>query len=237
MPGVIEGAVCASFCGAGALMAYGVRGRSATLFAPSVYRGPASRRALALTFDDGPSESTPELLEVLSVQNVPATFFQCGANVRRLPEIAREVVRRGHEIGNHSDTHPRFYFRKPAFIQEELERAQATIATTTGVSPALYRAPFGVRWPGMGAAQERLHLLGVMWTVIGRDWKLDTAAIVRQVLPKARNGAIICLHDGRELEARPQVARTIEAVRRLIPMLKAQGYRFETVSQLICPTN
>lgn len=234
--GVIEGAVCASFCG-GALMAYGVRGRSATLFAPSVYRGPAWRRALALTFDDGPSEATPVLLEVLSAHEVPATFFQCGKNVQRLPEVAREVVRRGHEIGNHSDTHPKFYFRKPAFIREELERAQETISGATGVSPTLYRAPFGIRWPGMRAAQERLHLLGVMWTVIGRDWKLDAAAIVRRVLARARNGAIICLHDGRELEARPAVEPTIEAVQRLIPMLKDRGYRFETVSQLICPKN
>lgn len=237
MAGVIEGTVCAAFCGAGALMAYGVRGRSATLFAPSVYRGPASKRSLALTFDDGPSESTPVLLEVLSAHSVAATFFQCGANVRRLPEIAREVVRRGHEVGNHSDTHPKFYFRRPEFIHEELSRAQEAIAETAGVSPALCRAPFGIRWPGMRAAQQRLHLLGVMWTVIGHDWKLDAPAVVRRVLPQVRNGAIICLHDGRELETRPAVESTIEAVRRLIPMLQAEGYRFETVSQLICPTN
>lgn len=233
----IEGAACAAFCGAGALMAYGVRGRSATLFAPSVYRGPASKHSLALTFDDGPSESTPELLEVLSTHGVPATFFQCGANVKRLPEVAQEVARRGHEVGNHSYTHPKFYFRRPEFIREELARAQETIEDTAGVSPALYRAPFGIRWPGMRAAQERLHLLGVMWTVIGRDWRLDAPAIVRRVLPEAANGAIICLHDGRTLEERPAVEPTIEAVRRLIPTLKAKGYCFETVSQLICPTN
>jgi len=237
MLGVVEGGVCAAFCGAGALMAYGVRGRSATLFAPSIYRGPAGTKALALTFDDGPSEHTSKLLEVLSSHNVPATFFQCGANVRRLPEMAREVVRRGHEVGNHSYSHPRFYFRKPEFIREELARAQETIEQTTGATPALYRAPFGIRWPGMRAAQERLGLLGVMWTVIGCDWRLDAPSIVRRILPEARNGAIICLHDGRELETRPVVEPTIEAVRRLIPMLKAEGYRFETVSQLICPTN
>jgi peptidoglycan/xylan/chitin deacetylase (PgdA/CDA1 family) len=237
MTGVVEGGVCAAVCGAGALMAYGVRGRSATLFAPSVYRGPASRRSIALTFDDGPSESTPELLEVLSNHGVSATFFQCGANVSRLPDIAREVVRRSHEVGNHSYTHPKFYFCKPEFIREELTRAQGAIAETTGVCPVLYRAPFGIRWPGMRAAQQRLHLLGVMWTVIGRDWKLDTSAIVRRVLHHAGNGAIVCLHDGRELTAQPAVEPTIEAVRRLIPLLKAEGYSFETVSQLICPTN
>jgi peptidoglycan/xylan/chitin deacetylase (PgdA/CDA1 family) len=235
--GVIEGAVCAAFCGAGALMAYGVRGRSSTLFAPSVYRGSSSRRALALTFDDGPSESTPVLLEMLTAHSVPATFFQCGANVARLPEIAREVVRCGHEVGNHSHTHPKFYFRKPEFIREELARAQSAIEDTTGFSPALYRAPFGVRWPGMREAQRSLDLMGVMWTVIGCDWKLDTPAIVRRVVAEAKNGAIVCLHDGRGLEARPAVEPTMEAVRQLIPILKAEGYCFETVSQLICQTN
>src|SRR5215472_3040915 len=116
MPGIIGGAVCMALSGAGGLMAYGVRGRSATLFAPSVYRGPASRRSIALTFDDGPSESTPELLRLLAEHNVLATFFECGASVERLPEIAREVAGRGHEVGNHSYSHPRFYFRSTAFI-------------------------------------------------------------------------------------------------------------------------
>ncbi len=236
MLGVIEGAVCAAFCGAGA-MAYGVRGRSSTLFAPSVYRGPSSRRALALTFDDGPSESTPVLLEMLTAHDVPATFFQCGVNVSRLPEVAREVVQRGHEVGNHSHTHPKFYFRNPEFIREELARAQTVIQDTTGVSPALFRAPFGIRWPGLREAQQQLNLLGVMWTVIARDWKLAAPAIVRRVLARVRNGAIVCLHDGRGLEARPAVEPMMEAVRQLIPMLKAEGYHFETVSQLICQTN
>jgi peptidoglycan/xylan/chitin deacetylase (PgdA/CDA1 family) len=237
MPGVWVGAVCAFGGGAGALMAYGVRGRSATLFAPSVYRGPSNRRAIALTFDDGPSESTPALLRILEDQQVPATFFQCGANVERLPEIARQVTESGHEIGNHSHTHPRFFFKNPAFIQDELARAQHSIERATGVSPALFRAPFGIRWPGMREAQRRLHLTGVMWTVIGRDWKLAAPAIVRRVLPAVRNGAIICLHDGRDLQFRPNVEGTIDAVRQIIPILKAEGYRFQTVSQLICPTN
>ena len=174
---------------------------------------------------------------MLADQNVPATFFQCGGNVERLPEIAREVAGCGHEIGNHSHTHPRFIFRTPAFIEGELSRAQESIERNAGVSPVLFRAPFGVRWPGMREAQRRLHLMGVMWTVIGCDWKLDARAIVRRVLPKIENGAIICLHDGRELQVRPDVEPTLDAVRRLLPILKAEGYRFETVSQLICPTN
>ena len=77
--------------GGRAFLAWAVRGRSAAVFGPSVWRGPRDRRALALTFDDGPSESTPEILEILARHGVPATFFQCGANVERLPEIARAV--------------------------------------------------------------------------------------------------------------------------------------------------
>jgi peptidoglycan-N-acetylglucosamine deacetylase len=237
MPGVIGGTACVAACGAGALMAYGVRGRSSTLFAPSVFRGPASRHAIALTFDDGPSESTPSLLSVLAEHSVSATFFQCGANVERLPEIARQVAGQNHEIGNHTHTHPKLYFRGPAFMTDELARAQAAIENATHVSPTLFRAPFGVRWPGLRQAQLRFNLLGVMWTVIGRDWKLAADGIFRRVLPKIENGAIVCLHDGRELSVRPDIAPTIDAVRRLIPILKAQGYRFETVSQLLCPTN
>lgn len=237
MPGVIGGTACVAVCGAGALMAYGVRGRSSTLFGPSVYRGPASRRAIAFTFDDGPSESTPDLLRLLADHDVPATFFQCGANVERLTEIAREVARQGHEIGNHSHTHPKFCFRGSGFMRNELARAQTAIENATQVSPVLFRAPFGVRWPGLRGAQQSLNLLGVMWTVIGRDWVLAAEGIVRRVLPKIENGAIVCLHDGRDLSVRPDVGSTIEAVRRLIPILKAEGYRFETVSQLLCPTN
>ena len=94
-------------------MAWAVRGRSASVFGRSLWRGPRHRRALALTFDDGPAESTPDILEILSAHQVPATFFQCGANVDRLPHIAREVAARGHEIGNHSYSHP-YLFLPPA---------------------------------------------------------------------------------------------------------------------------
>src|SRR5229473_830337 len=96
-----------------AALAYAVRGRSSALLAPSVYKGVTGRRAVALTFDDGPSESTPKMLSLLNRYGVSATFFQCGRNVRRLPQVARDVVAAGHEIGNHSDSHPMLRFQTP----------------------------------------------------------------------------------------------------------------------------
>jgi peptidoglycan/xylan/chitin deacetylase (PgdA/CDA1 family) len=218
-------------------LAWAVRGKSASVFAPSVWHGPRDRRAIALTFDDGPSESTPAIVDILARHNVPATFFQCGANIDRLPSIARDVAAAGHEIGNHSYSHPYLFLRTPAAILADLSRAQDTVATHTGVRPVWFRAPYGVRWPGLRAAQKKLRLTGVMWTAIGYDWSSTAENVVAHLSANISNGAILCLHDGRELCAKPDVRSTIEAVRRLVPMLLAQGFRLETVTRLLCPKN
>ncbi len=200
-----------------------------------MWRGDRERRSVALTFDDGPSESTPEVLAALREYNATATFFQCGANVRRVPSIAAAVRDGGHEIGNHSDSHPLCCFKTASFIEEDFARAQQTFSSTLGVTPTLLRAPFGVRWFGYRAMQEKLGLLGVMWTVIGLDWKLPAEAICSRVLRGVSNGSIICLHDGRGCTERPDIRNTLEAVKRLVPVLLERGYHFETVSQILCP--
>jgi peptidoglycan/xylan/chitin deacetylase (PgdA/CDA1 family) len=220
--------------GAGVL-AYGVRGRSSRIFGPSVWRGERRRKAIALTFDDGPSESTPALLQTLREYGVTATFFECGANVRRLPEIARQICGGGHEIGNHSDSHPLCCFRAASFIAGDFARAQQTFGEILGVQPSLMRPPFGARWFGYRAMQQKLGLLGVMWTVIGRDWKLAPVQVCDRVLRAASSGAIICLHDGRGCTAKPDIQTTLEAVKRILPALLDRGFRFETVSQILCP--
>lgn len=222
---------------AGGLMAYAVRGRSSSVFGPSVYQGNRARPAIALTFDDGPSESTPALLRILERHQVPATFFMCGKNVERFPEIAHSVVDAGHEIGNHSDSHPRFDFCSGEFIYGELAAAQEKIVRHTGVTPRLFRAPYGVRWFGLKSAQQRLGLLGVMWGTIGNDWKWPAPRIAELVLRRARQGHIFCLHDGRATEPSPDIGATLEAVDAIIPVLKERGLRFETVSQILCPTS
>src|SRR5262245_20281056 len=116
---MIEWASTAAAATAG-VMGWAVRGRSAAVFAPSIWRGPSNRRALAFTFDDGPSEPPPELLALLARHNLRATFFLCGANVDRLPAVTRAIADAGHEIGNHSYSHPYFCLRSPAAIADEL---------------------------------------------------------------------------------------------------------------------
>jgi peptidoglycan-N-acetylglucosamine deacetylase len=220
-----------------AALAYAARAPRSSFFAPSVWRGPRSRAAVALTFDDGPGEATLEILDILGRHSARATFFQCGMNVRRMPQVSRAVLAGGHELGNHSYTHLLLSLRSPGIIEEEFRRTQETIFDTTGFTPALLRVPFGVRWFGLRRVQRRLGLLGIMWTVIGYDWSLPSAAIVHRVRSRVGNGAIICLHDGRQLQVRPEVRETVAAVRVLVPWLQEEGYRLETVSQLLCPTN
>ena len=230
-------AAASAVLGSAGYAAHAVRGRSSDVFAPSVYHGDRSRAAVALTFDDGPSESTPALLELLAEHKVRATFFMVGRNVRRCPAIARSVAARGHEIGNHTDSHPRLNFHGPEFIYRELALGQETIHANTGKTPRLFRAPYGVRWFGLRAAQRRLDLMGVMWTVIGRDWRWPAQRISRLLINRAANGAIICLHDGRDIKRAPDIRATIDAVEFVIPALKKRGFQFETVSEILCPTN
>jgi peptidoglycan/xylan/chitin deacetylase (PgdA/CDA1 family) len=230
--GVAGGAVAAS-----GFMAYAVRGCSSTLFGESYYHGDPSRPVLALTFDDGPSEATPKLLEALDKLHVSATFFMCGENVRRCPDVAREVAARNHELGNHTDSHPFLGFKSPRFIYGEMARAQQAIHETTGANPQWFRAPYGARWFGVGQAQQLLKLRGVMWTVIGNDWKWPAARISERLLNRAANGGIICLHDGRGVQPAPDISATIEAVEYAVPLLQERGFEFMTLSRFLCPQN
>jgi peptidoglycan/xylan/chitin deacetylase (PgdA/CDA1 family) len=229
----ITGLASAGAAAAAGLMTYAVRARSATLLAPSIHRGDPEKRQIALTFDDGPTLSTPALLEVLAEQDVKATFFMCGRNVRRFPEIARDVVAAGHDLGNHTESHNYLHFRSREQIYRELAMAQQSIRTVTGCRPRWFRPPYGVRWFGLRGAQERLGLTGVTWTVIGRDWKWSSTRVARLMLNRVGNGAIFCLHDGRGIVPSPDIRATIEAVETVVPRLKAQGYEFVTLTQML----
>lgn len=225
-------AVTAAGLGAG-LLAWAVRGRSSQLLAPSVWKLPAGDRRVGLTFDDGPSESTPALLELLARHGAKATFFVCGRNAERLPGVLRQMVEEGHEVGNHTWSHPRLDFATRRAMREELGRTQVVIESITGVRPRLFRPPYGVRWFGLGAVQEELGLRGVMWTAIGRDWALPAERVARRLLRNGKDGAILCLHDGRVLEERPDIASTLGATAILLPKLTERNLSISSVSAML----
>lgn len=235
-PGVVTDKVSA-------LAAAAVHDLGSRLFGPSVARGPGRRRTIALTFDDGPSPGSLEIAEYLAEQGVRATFFQCGENVVRHPKIARAIAWAGHEIGNHTFSHrrlrPRLGWQLNVLskdqVFDEFARAQTVIMGETGAVPTLLRAPYGLRWRGMREAQRRLELLGVMWTVIGRDWELGALATAERVLSGASQGGIVCLHDGRDTRENPDTSSTLGALKLLIPRLRDEGYGFETVTEILRP--
>ena len=222
------GAAAAMLSGA----AWAVRGRASQVFAPSVWRGPSTRRAIALTFDDGPSERTPELLALLAEYGAAATFFQCGHNAERLPEVARAVSRAGHAIGNHTFSHPALWLRSAAFIEDEVGRAQRALTAVHGAAPRLFRAPYGVRWPGLAAAKRRNGLTGVMWSTIGRDWVAPAGEIAQRLERGTRPGAIFCLHDGRVLTPEPDLRPLLAALRMAMPRWRDEGLACVTVPAL-----
>jgi peptidoglycan-N-acetylglucosamine deacetylase len=190
---MVAGGVAAGLLGAAA---WAVRGRSSQVLAPSVWRGGRERRQVALTFDDGPSEGTGEILEALERVGARGTFFQCGMNVERRPGLAAAVSRAGHEIGNHTWSHRRLDFASAAVMREEIGRAQTILTAVHGSAPRWFRAPFGVRWWGLGTVQGEFGLRGAMWSCLGRDWRLGSGAIVERVMGAMEPGAIVCLHDG-----------------------------------------
>ncbi len=236
--GVGAGAVAASYVGARTLW-YAIQNPRCSWFVSSVTRGTSTRPSLALTFDDGPSESTPEILAVLDRHRVRATFFQVGANVERLPEVAREVAAASHEVGNHTHSHARLCFKSRRFIYSELATAQRIIEETIDQPVRFFRPPFGLRWFSLDRVQRQLGLTSVLWTTVGYDWKAGESEIIARVAAGVTNGAIILLHDGRRLHTTPDVSATIGALDRLIPQLQDRGFHFETLSQIIeaspCP--
>lgn len=197
------------------------------------WRGRRDRNAVALTFDDGPSPDTVGILDVLAEHRLNATFFMVGRAVESFPDIAQRVFAEGHEVGNHSYSHPLYLFQRGSETRDQVERAQDVIAETIGVRPILARPPFGVRTPAYFGATRALGLVTVQWDVAGFDWKTRSGKrIAQDVLRKARAGSIILLHDG-DSEGKQDRRETIAALPLIIEGLRARGLHIAPLSQLL----
>ena len=203
------------------------------VFGPAVVRGKTGNGRVALTFDDGPSESTPAVLDALARHRARATFFFCGANALRLPEVARRVAAEGHEIGNHTQNHPRLFLRLPGQIAGEIGAAQEAISRVTGQTPQWFRPPYGVRWFGLSPALRLHGLHAVLWSACIFDWRRPREAIEAGLRAEVSDGAIVLLHDGDRTRPGDRRAATAGAMERVLPELAGQGLRFVTLSELL----
>jgi peptidoglycan/xylan/chitin deacetylase (PgdA/CDA1 family) len=224
--------VVAAFALAAPVIVYTLPGLAAAL--------PALRRPLgiedrtpdgsgyALTFDDGPhARGTPAVLALLAHARAPATFFLVGEQVRRDPALAREIVAAGHAIGLHCQRHRNLLRLTPWQVREDIDRAQAAIEDATGVSPLLYRPPYGV----LNAAALRMaHARGwrtVLWSHWGRDWeqRATPESIAARVTAGAGEGAVLLLHDADDYSAPGSWQRTVAALPRVLATLAERDVR------------
>lgn len=195
-------------------------------------------KQLALTYDDGPNDPhTLRLLEILARHQVKATFFLIGHYVRQRPDIAREVAKAGHVIGNHTFTHPLLIFKSAAEIRRELSDCRAAIQDAVGEHSNLFRPPFGGRRPATLHIARELGLEPVMWNVTGYDWNAPPAsAIERKVSKQIRGGNVILLHDGGHKQMGADRSQTVQATDHLIKRYKQEGYSFVTIPEMMQTT-
>src|SRR6266496_2016679 len=183
---------------------------------------------IAMTFDDGPSATlTPKLLDLLAAHHIKATFFVIGENVAEHPEVVARAAREGHEIANHSWSHPNFGKMSDESVRRQLQQTDDAIKSATGKRPTLLRPPYGSitarekRW-----IHDEFSYDIILWDVDPYDWKRPGPAVVRaRILKETRPGSIVLSHD-----IHPG---TIEAMPSTFDALEAKGFRFVTVSELI----
>jgi peptidoglycan/xylan/chitin deacetylase (PgdA/CDA1 family) len=192
------------------------------------------RAWLSLTFDDGPGDWTPAILDLLGRHGARATFFCLGERVHGRAPLLRRMLAEGHQIGNHLFSHRHPEGLSDDELRDEIARTAQEIEAATGLAPTLVRPPYGEEPERIGVAAAELGLGPVvLWSIDPEDWKAPPAdAIVEHVLQEARAGAIVDLHDG---WGRTEGTRqpTVEALERLVPELQARGFDLVTLSELL----
>ncbi|MFI1013498.1 polysaccharide deacetylase family protein [Streptomyces sp. NPDC020965] len=186
-------------------------------------------KCIALTFDAGPGKDTPALLDHLQKEKVPATFFLLGKHhVVKYPAVVKRLFDEGHEVANHTWSHPRLDKLKRAEIREELKLTQDAIAKITGEKPTLMRPPQGRINDDVTSVSKELGLAQILWSATAKDYSTtDSELIKKRILKQSSRDGIILLHDIYD--------GTVPAVPGIVAELKKRGYTFVTVSQLIAP--
>lgn len=189
-------------------------------------------KVVALTFDDGPTpQKTEQILQILAEQQIPATFFLIGHEIQQHPQLVRQILAAGHQVGNHSYSHQRMIFKSPAFIAGEIEQTDMLLRDN-GVDGVIYfRPPYGKKLLLLPWYLMKHHRVSVTWDVAPENFPKiakDPQALTDYTVSQTRPGSIILLHvmyDSRQA--------TMQAVPAIIRQLKAQGYRFVTVHELL----
>jgi peptidoglycan/xylan/chitin deacetylase (PgdA/CDA1 family) len=186
-------------------------------------------KCVALTFDDGPGPFDDRLLQILKDNDAKATFFLIGNKVAADPAGAKRIADAGMEIGNHTWEHPNMATIPPEDIAGQFSRANDAITAATGRTPTLYRPAGGLSTDAVRQTAAKFGLAEILWNVIPFDWANDsnTAATRYMLMTYIKPGSVVLFHD--------TYSSTVDLVYQFIPVLKANGYRLVTVSELLGP--
>lgn len=205
--------------------------RTFQLFGELVYRVDTEQKVIALTFDDGPSAAhTAEVLAILARNRVPATFFLVGQEIKAHPAQVKAIMDAGHQLGNHSYTHPRLLLKSPSTIAREVDDTTAALRDAGYQSEIMFRPPFGKKLLYLPYYLSTQSMKTIMWDLEPESYpevSKDAESIVTYVSDRVRPGSIILLH----AMSNNQTSR--DAIEPLIQRLQADGYRFVTVAQLL----
>lgn len=229
-------AVCSALaCG---LLAAGIFTQEASVSASAnvkrllpVYSVETSEKKVSLTFDVAwGNEDAEEIINILKKYNVKATFFIVGDWIEKYPESVKALHAAGHDIENHSDTHPHITRLSPDEISSEITKCNEKIKSCTGAAPTLFRPPYGEYNNNVISGAQNAKMQTIQWDVDSLDWKnLSPGEMIKRISASVKNGSIILLHVGAK--------NTVAALPGIIEDLQKQDYSFVTVRELIYPDN
>ena len=185
---------------------------------------------IALTFDDGPHPRlTPKILDVLDKYGIKATFFVIGVNAEYYPSALSEIVNQGHEIGNHTYSHPHINDINKTDLKSEIEKCENTLLSATNCRTRLFRPPEGMIDGGVKSVLKNLDYKVILWDIDTRDWaQTPPQEIASHVIKNIKSGDIILMHDYISYNS-----PTVEALEIFVPILIEKGYNFVVISELI----
>lgn len=196
-----------------------------------IYCVETNKKQIALTFDAAWGNSNTDLLlSILEENGAKVTFFFTGEWVSKYPDDVTKIYAAGNEVANHSDSHSHIKNMSSQELFDDIARANEKLKTVTGVSPTLYRGPYGEYNNALLEEVERHKMFAIQWNIDSRDWQKRTPEEINgSILKNIKNGSIILFHNDLE--------NTTEALKTLLPKLKKEGYEFVTVSELIYKEN
>jgi chitin deacetylase len=205
------------------------KSRTFQFFGEIAPRVETSEKAVALTFDDGPSRGkTDEILKILREESVRATFYVTGAEIEKNPGELEKIVSEGHEIGNHTYNHEKMLLVSPSFVKSEIERTDELIRKAGWTNEITFRPPFGKKLFTLPFYLSKNNRKTIIWDVEPETYVEKSEDLIKHTLDNTKNGSIILLH-----VMYGSRAESMKSVRPIIKGLREKGFEFKTVSELL----